>query len=97
MRFFVNHRQKDWLEWLVSAEFAVNNKVHMAIKISPFIANYGRELRMGKNIRKKRKVGKATEFVKRMKKVHKEAEVVMKKSQEDIKGQADKSRKESKD
>ena len=54
MRFFVNHRQKDWLEWLVSAEFAVNNKVHMAIKISPFIANYGRELRMGKNIRKKR-------------------------------------------
>jgi len=26
------------------AEFAVNNKVHMATKVSPFMANYGREL-----------------------------------------------------
>ena len=47
MRFFVYHRQKDWSEWLVSAEFVVNNKVHTATKVSSFIANYGRELRMG--------------------------------------------------
>ena len=46
LRFFVDHRQKDWLEWLASAEFAVNNKAHMATKVLPFIANYGRELRM---------------------------------------------------
>jgi len=31
--FFVNYRQKDWLEWLASAEFVVNNKVHIAMKI----------------------------------------------------------------
>jgi len=31
----------------VSAEFAINNKVHSAIKISLFMANYGRELRIG--------------------------------------------------
>jgi len=48
---------------LVSVEFAVNNKVYMATKVSPFMANYGRELRMGENIRKKGKVEKATEFV----------------------------------
>jgi len=30
----------------VKIEFAVNNKVHSVTKISPFIANYGRELRM---------------------------------------------------
>ena len=47
LRFFVDHRQKDWLEWLASAEFAVNNKVHTTTKVSPFMANYGRELRMG--------------------------------------------------
>jgi len=29
------------------AEFAVNNKIHSVTKISLFIANYGRELRMG--------------------------------------------------
>ena len=43
--FFVDHRQKDWPEWLVSVEFAVNNKVHAATKVLPFIANYGRELK----------------------------------------------------
>ena len=47
LRFFVEHRQKDWPEWLASAEFAVNNKTHTATKVSPFMANYGRELRMG--------------------------------------------------
>ena len=85
LRFFVEHRQKNWLEWLASAEFAVNNKVHTAIKVSPFMANYGRELRIGGNIRRKGKVEKAMEFVERMKQVQEEARTVLKKAQEDIK------------
>jgi len=93
----VDHRQKDWPEWLASAEFAVNNKVHMTTKVSPFMANYGRELRMGGDIRKKGKVEKATEFVERMKKVHEEAGAALKKAQEDMKRQVDKGRKETKD
>ena len=80
LRFFVDHRQKDWPEWLVLAEFAVNNKVHTATKISPFMANYGRELRMGGVIRKRGKVEKAIEFVERMKKVHEEAGAALKKA-----------------
>jgi len=75
----------------------VNNKVHTAMKISSFIANYERELRMGRDIRKKRKVEKATEFVERMKKVYEEVEAVLKKVQEDMKRQADKERKKTKD
>jgi len=47
----------------------VNNKVHLATKVSPFIVNYDRKLRMGGNIRKKEKVEKVIEFVKRMKQV----------------------------
>ena len=58
------------------AEFAVNNKVHTATKVSPFMANYGKELRRGGDIRRKGKVESATEFVERMKKVHEEAEVL---------------------
>ena len=68
LRFFVKHRQKDWLEWLAIAEFAMNNKVHMATKISPFMANYRKEVRMGEDIRKKGKVESITEFIERMKK-----------------------------
>ena len=97
MRFFVDHRQKDWPEWLALAEFAVNNKVHTATKVSPFIANYGRELRMGGDIRKKGKVESAAEFVKRMKKVHEEAGAVLKKAQENMKKQADRGKKEIED
>ena len=95
MRFFVDYRQKDWPEWLASAEFAVNNKAHTATKVLPFMANYRRELRMGGDIRKRGKVEKATEFVERMKKVHEEAEAALKKVQEDIKRQTDRGRKET--
>ena len=95
--FFVDHRQKNWLEWLASAEFAVNNKVHMATKVSSFMANYGRELRMRGDIRSKGKVEKATEFVEKIKKVHKETRAALKKAQEDMKRQADRERKETKD
>jgi len=53
----------------VIAEFAINNKIYLATKVSPFIANYGRELQMGADIKKKGKVEKAMEFVEQMKKV----------------------------
>jgi len=89
LRFFVEHRQKDWPEWLASAEFAVNNKAHTATKVSPFMANYGRELRMGGDIRKKGKVESAMEFVEKMKKVHEEAGAALKKTQEEMKRYAD--------
>ena len=27
LQFFVDHQQKNWLEWLVTAKFAINNKI----------------------------------------------------------------------
>ena len=80
LQFFVDHRQKDWLEWLTLAEFAINNKVHSATKISLFMANYGRKLRMEADIRRKGRIEKAMEFVERMKKVQEEAEAALKKA-----------------
>jgi len=76
------------------AEFTVNNKVHSTTKMSLFMENYRRELRMGADIRKKRKVEKATEFVKRLKKVQEEAGAVLRKVQEEMKRYADRKRKE---
>ena len=95
MRFFVEHRQKDWPEWLASAEFTVNNKTYTATKVLPFMANYGRELRMGGDIKKKGKVESTTKFVERMKRVHKEAGAAMKKMQEEMKRYVDRGRKET--
>jgi len=95
LRVFIKHRQKDWPEWLAMAEFAINNKVHTATKVSPFMANYGKEMRMGGDIRRKEKVESATEFVKRIKKVHEEVETALRKTQEEMKRHADRERKET--
>ena len=97
LRFFVDYRQKDWLEWLASAKFTINNKVHSTTKVSPFMTNYRRELRMEGDIRRKGKVEKATEFVERLKKVQEEAGAALKKVQEEMKRHADKKRKETED
>jgi len=41
--------------------------------MSPLQVNYGRELRMGVDLRRKEKMEKVTEFAERMKKVQEEA------------------------
>ena len=97
LRMYINHRQNNWSEWLAMAEFAFNNKVHTATKKSPFQVNYGREPRMGFDIRKKEKNEKAEEFAKEMKERHEEARAALVKSQEEIKRQVDRSRKEAKE
>ena len=75
------------------AEFAVNNKMYSATKVSLFIANQGKELRIGADIRKKGKAEKATKFAEIMKKFQKEV-TVLRKAQEEIKCQVDRERKE---
>jgi len=95
LRMYVNHRQNNWAEWLVTAEFAFNNKVHTATRSSPFQVNYGREPRMGFDIGKKEKNEKAEEFVREMKERHEEARAALVKSQEEMKRQVDRSRKEA--
>ena len=79
---------------MATAKFAFNNKMHTATKMSPFQANYGREPRIGFDIRKKGKNEKAEEFVKEMKERYEEARVVLVKLQEEMKRQVDESRKE---
>ena len=80
LRMYVNYRQNNWSEWLATAEFAFNNKVHTTTKMSPFQVNYGREPKIGFDIRKNGKNEKTEEFAKEMKERHKEARVVLVKS-----------------
>ena len=92
---YVNHRQNNWSEWLATAEFVFNNKIHIVTKLSLFQVDYGREPRMGFDIRKKEKNEKVEEFVKEMKERYEEVRAVLVKLQEKIKKQIDKSRKEA--
>ena len=61
------------------------------------MANYSRELKIRANIRRKEKVEKAMEFAERMKKVQKEAGMVLRKVQEEIKQQVNRERMETKE
>jgi len=95
LRIYINYRQNNWSEWLTTAEFAFNNKVYTATKSSPFKVNYGRKPRMGFNIKKKGKNVKAEEFAREMKNRYEEAKVAWIKSQEEIKRQVGRNRKET--
>ena len=71
LQFFINYKQKNWPEQLVTTEFVVNSKTYLVAKISLFIANYSEELRMKAYIRKKGKVEKVIEFAERIKRRYK--------------------------
>ena len=70
---------------MATAEFAFNNKVHTATKMSPFKVNYVRQLRMGFDIRKKRKNEKAEEFTREIKERHEEARAALVKAYKEMK------------
>jgi len=80
LQFFVDHRQNNWPEWLITVKFVVNNKTYSATKVSLFMVNYRRELRIGADIRRRKKVENAMEFTERMKRVQKDTKVVLKRS-----------------
>jgi len=85
LRMFIDHRQEQWPEWLGTAEFAYNNKVHIGTKVSSFQANHGQNPRIGFKLRKKGRYERAEKFAERMKKVQKEAKTALQKAQEDMK------------
>ena len=62
-----------------TTKFAYNNKIHSAIKVSPFKVNYGQDLRMGFEERRRRKFKAVGKFVERIKKIQEEAKTVSEK------------------
>jgi len=95
LRFFIDHRQRDWPEWLASAEFVINNKTYSTTKVSPFMANYGKKLRMGVDLRRKGKMEKVIEFAEKIKKIQEEARAALTKAQKEMKKQVDRERKKA--
>jgi len=85
LRVFIGHRQEQWLDWLGTAEFTYNNKIHTATKTLPFKVNYGQDPRMGFEGRRKGKYKAAGKFIKRMKKIQEKAKAVLGKVQEEMK------------
>jgi len=89
LRVFIDHRQEQWPDWLGTAEFAYNNKIHATTKISLFKINYGQDPRMGFERRRKGKYEAAGKFVEKMRKIQEEAKAALGRAQEEMKKFAD--------
>jgi len=90
LRVFINYRQEQWPDWLEIVEFAYNNKIHLATKVLPFKVNYGQDLRIGFEGRRKGRYEAVEKFVEKIKKIQEEAKAVLGKAQEEIKKFVDK-------
>ena len=53
LRFFVDYKQKNWLEQLAITEFVVNNKTYTTAILLIFVANNRRKLRKKLDIKNK--------------------------------------------
>ena len=94
LRIFIDYRQKQWPDWLGTAEFAYNNKVHSSTKMLPFKANYRQDPRMGFEIRRKGKYKRAEKFMIKIREIQEEAKAALGKVQEEMKKYIDRKRAE---
>jgi len=94
LRMFIDYQQEQWPDWLGTAEFVYNNKVHSSTKTLPFKANYRQDPRMGFEVRKKGKYKGVEKFVVKIKEIQEEAKAVLGKAQEEIKKYTDRKRAE---
>ena len=79
LKVFIDHRQEQQLDQLRTAKFAYNNKIHLATKVFLFKTNYGQDLQIEFEGRKKGKFKTAEKFVERIKKIQKETKVALEK------------------
>ena len=92
LRMFIDYRQEQQPNWLETAEFTYNNKVHSITKTLPFKANYRQDPRMEFEMRRKGKYKGAEKFVMKMKEIQEEAKAVLGKAQKEMKKYADRKR-----
>jgi len=94
LRLYTNFMQDDWSNWLSTAEFAYNNRVHSATGFSPFFLEYGRHPRTPLTVDKpSNKVPNTDEFISRLKEARNLASTALERAARTMKHYADRKRK----
>jgi len=91
LRHYVNYQQDDWTEWLATAEFAYNDKKHVAIGKMPFELNFGRHPWKG-DLMVQTELPRVEEFAKKLQESWKHAAQAMEEAQKNMKRQFNKKR-----
>ena len=95
LRMFINYKQEQQLDWLETAEFVYNNKIHSGTKTLLFKANYRQDPRIGFEIKKKRKYEDAEKFITKIREIQEKAKAVLGKVQEKMKKYTNKKKEEA--
>src|SRR6266436_652495 len=81
----MSHQQDNWADWLPLAEFAYNNKVHVATRWTLFELNAGQHPRLGVEPTRTSTVEAADTFVRRLDHAQEEAKATLKRAADDMK------------
>ncbi len=81
----MSHRQDDWANWLPLAEFAYNNKVHVATRQTPFELDAGQHPRLGVEPMRTSTVEAVDTFTRRLDRAQEEAKATLEQAADDMK------------
>src|SRR5258705_5787321 len=85
LRVFISHQQDDWANWLPLAEFAYNNKVHVATHWTPFELDASQHLHLGVEPMRTSTVEAADTFARQLDHAQEEAKAALEQAADDMK------------
>src|SRR6266436_5340870 len=92
LRVFISHQQDDWANWLPLAEFAYNNKVHVATRRTPFELDAGQHTHLGVEPTRTSTVEAVDTFTRRLDCAQEEAKAALEWAADDMKRYYDRNR-----
>jgi hypothetical protein len=92
LRLYTNYMQNDWYDWLPSAEFAYNNRIHSSTKHTPFFLEYGRHPLIPHMIPNPSKNPAAQDFIAALAIAHEKAKIALEQTTKRMQHSTDKKR-----
>ena len=94
LRHYINKKQNNWVQLLPMAQLAYNDKLSQTTGLTPFFANYGKNPNSFLQPREGPNAEKALVKAKELKQVHNQLTETIKETNEKVRQQANKSRKD---
>src|SRR5260221_597314 len=91
LQVFISHQQDDWADWLLLAEFAYNNKVHVATHRTLFELDASQHPRLGVEPMRTSTVEAADAFARQLDQAQEEAKAALEQAADDMKQYYDQS------
>src|SRR5258706_2306239 len=85
LQVFISHQQDNWANWLLLAEFAYNNKVHVATHWTPFELNASQHPHLGVEPMRMSTIEAVDAFARQLDQAQEEAKAALEQAVDDMK------------